>query len=567
MFDDSNGRDLMGQLPFDMQAGQDLPVFDLVVVGGGVNGCGIARDAAGRGLSVLLCEKGDLAQATSSASTKLFHGGLRYLEHFEFRLVREALREREILLQSMPHISWPMRFVLPVDSELRIPNDNSRLSRALAAFFPMLSGKRPAWLVRTGLFLYDNLGGRRLLPGTVVLDLRRHPAGVPLKRKFRKAFEYSDCWVQDSRLVVLNACDAARRGAKIGTRTALVNAERSEGRWRIRLKDIAAGNSYSVFAKVLVNAAGPWADEVLENRLKLGTMRNLRLVRGSHIVVRKLFDLGQPYILQQPDGRIVFAIPYEKDFCLIGTTDMIHEGDPGQVACTEPERDYLLEATARYFDRAIRKDDIVWSFAGVRPLMNASESDPASASRDYALELDGDGESPPLLSIYGGKLTTYRRLAESALEKISPYFPKMSGSWTATAPLPGGDFEIEDFDRVAEGLREKYSFLSDEWAKRLVRAYGTLAFRVLGCAQSPGDLGACLGSDLYEREVEWLIDNEWARTAEDVVWRRSKLGLVLSEAQVSALNARMEDMLSNRRIPQPRSLPRNRRSAAARAIN
>ncbi|MDE0532071.1 MAG: glycerol-3-phosphate dehydrogenase [Albidovulum sp.] len=523
--------------------------FDIFVVGGGVNGCGIARDAAGRGLSVFLCERGDLAQATSSASTKLFHGGLRYLEHFEFRLVREALKERETLLRCMPHISWPMRFVLPVDPDLVVLNDNSKLSRAISAFSPFLRGRRPPWLLRSGLFLYDNLGGRRMLPGTRALNLHRHASGVPLKRKFRKAFEYSDCWVQDSRLVVLNACDAAAKGAFIRTRTNLVNAKRFDGRWRVHVNDLATGTEYAVQAGCLINAAGPWADEVLRNRLQRSDARNLRLVRGSHIVVRKLFDHDQPYIFQQPDGRIVFAIPFEGDFCLIGTTDVDHDGNLTQISCTSSEQNYLLNAIDRYLDRPVKPSDVVWSYAGVRPLLNDSESDPASASRDYTLTIDDENGLAPLLNVFGGKITTYRRLAESALETLAPYFPQMSGPWTAQSPLPGGDFEIDDFDRLAKDLVEIYAFLSEAWAQRLVRAYGTLAFRVYGNAQSLDDIGEYFGSDLYEREVEWLVDNEWARSADDVIWRRSKLGLKLSAAQKTALNDGMKRMLTKRQVP------------------
>jgi len=512
-------------------------VHDLVIVGGGVNGCGIARDAAGRGLKVLLCEKGDLAQATSSASTKLFHGGLRYLEFFEFRLVREALIEREVLLRMMPHISWPLRFIVPFDPELRLENDISPLGRLLRLTMPWLRGRRPAWLVRAGLFLYDHLGGREILPGTRTLDLRRHPAGRVLDGRFTRAFEYSDCWVEDSRLVVLNARDAAARGARVLTRTGFEKAERAGGLWRVTLA--GPDGRREVAARILINAAGPWVEEVLQQRIHAASTDGVRLVRGSHIVMRRLFDHDQPYFFQLPDGRIIFAIPYERDFTLIGTTDVDHEGDPGQAACTPQERDYLLAAAGRFFRVPLRAEDVVWSYAGVRPLYDDHAASATAATRDYVLKLSAPGGAAPLLSVFGGKITTYRRLAEHALEKLGPYLARDSGPWTAGAPLPGGDFAVDGAGRVKDELQARHPFLDEGWAWRLVRAYGTEAFALLEGAKTAADLGRNFGWNLTEREVIWLREHEFARTAEDILWRRSKIGLRLNEAEIAALQGWM----------------------------
>ena len=488
------------------------PVYDLAVIGGGVNGCGIARDAAGRGLSVVLAEQGDLAQATSSASTKLFHGGLRYLEHYEFRLVREALRERETLLRAMPHIAWPLRFVLPHHA-----------------------GLRPAWVLRLGLFIYDHLGGRRFLPGTRTLNLREDPAGAPLREEYRRGFEYSDCWVDDARLVVLNARDAAARGAAIHTRTRCESATRRDGVWEVRLADIETGETRTVRARGLVNAAGPWAEEVIRDRLDGTSPAHVRLVRGSHIVTRQLFDHGKPYIFQQTDGRIIFAIPYEGDFTLIGTTDRDHEGDPLDAVCTEEEVAYLCRAASEYFRETVTPDDVVWTYSGVRPLYDDGSSSATQATRDYVLVVADEGRKAPLLSVFGGKITTYRRLAEAALGRLGRYFPAMAGPWTAGAPLPGGDFPVDGFEALVERLAAAYPFLEMRHVRRLARAYGTEAAAVLGDAQRADDLGRHLGWDLTERELEWLVTREWAGTADDVLWRRSKLGLRLSTEEREAV--------------------------------
>ena len=492
-------------------------VYDLLIVGGGVNGCGIARDAAGRGLRVALCEMGDLAQGTSSASTKLFHGGLRYLEHYEFRLVRESLIEREVLLQAMPHIAWPMRFVLPHHA-----------------------GLRPAWLLRAGLFLYDHLGGRKLLPPSRALDLRRDPAGGPLQDRFRKGFEYSDCWVDDSRLVVLNARAAVDLGATIRTRTKLTAARRASGVWEAELQGTCSGATTTLRAKAIVNAAGPWVDEVLGQRLAANAAPRVRLVRGSHIVTRRLFRHDRCYIFQNADGRIVFAIPYERDFTLIGTTDVDHEGDPGDAACTTHEADYLRDAVSEYLKEPIQPEDIVWTYAGVRPLYDDGTSAASAASRDYTLEVQDRDNALPLVNVFGGKITTYRRLAEAVMAKLHPYFPDMGGRWTAGAPLPGGNFPLaEDAARIA-GLQAAYPFLEGDWAQRLWRAYGTECATLLGGAQSRTDMGEDFGASLTEREVRWLMQHEWAETAADILWRRSKLGLRLDQAQQERLAAWME---------------------------
>ena len=493
-----------------------LQISDLFIIGGGVNGCGIARDAAGRGMSVVLAEQGDLAQATSSASTKLFHGGLRYLEYYEFRLVREALIERETLLRAMPHISWPMRFVLPYHK-----------------------GLRPRWLIRLGLFLYDHLGGRKILPGTKTLNLRNDPAGRALKEEFTTAFEYSDCWVQDSRLVALNARDAAQRGAHIMTRNKVINARREAELWHISVKNMETGEVSEHQAKCLINAAGPWVRDVFHDKLHVSSRENVRLVRGSHIVTRKLFDHDKPYIFQGSDNRIVFAIPYEDEFTLIGTTDVDHKGPPGEAICTPQEQDYLCSFVSEYFRTNITRKDIVWTYSGVRPLYDDGASSATEATRDYVLRLNREGGAP-LLNIFGGKITTYRKLSEAALSKIGEALPVPRGNWTAGVPLPGGDFPVGGVQGLVDGLQSDFPFLTHVWARRLVRAYGTEAREILGAAGSVQDLGRSFGATLSEAEVRWLVRHEFARSAEDILWRRSKLGLHMSKADRDAFSAWLE---------------------------
>ncbi|MBI1172422.1 glycerol-3-phosphate dehydrogenase [bacterium] len=507
-------------------------VFDVFVIGGGINGCGIARDAVGRGLSVVLAEQGDLAQATSSASTKLFHGGLRYLEYFEFRLVREALEERETLLVAMPHISWPMRFVLPYSPDMRFEG-NTPTSRLLGLVMPWNKGRRPAWLIRLGLFLYDHLGGRRILPGTRRLDLASDPAGQPLKPGFRLAYEYSDCWVQDSRLVSLNARDAAERGAQILVGTRVTRAERDGALWRIETRGPEGARTYH--ARALVNAGGPWIEEVIRDVARIRSTEGVRLVRGSHIVTRRLFDHDRCYFFQGPDGRIIFAIPYEQDFTLIGTTDQDHDGSPAEARCTDAERDYLCAFASRYFARPVTPADVVWSYSGVRPLYNDGAKSATAATRDYVLSLNAEGA--PLLNVFGGKITTYRRLAEGALARLVPFFPQAKGPWTARVPLPGGDFPHDGVPALIDRLAREYPFLSAREAQRLVRNYGTDVFRILDGAKAPEDLGRDFGAGLTEAELRWLVVHEFARSAADVIWRRTKLGLHMTEDQVAALEA------------------------------
>ena len=518
-----------------MSAANDTEVFDLFVIGGGINGCGIARDAAGRGYSVCLAEMSDLASATSSASTKLFHGGLRYLEYFEIRLVREALIERETLLRAMPHISWPMRFVLPYHRDMRFEG-TTPTSRILSVVMPWMRGRRPAWLIRLGLFLYDHLARLELLPGTRTVDLTTDPAGAPLKKKFRKAFEYSDCWVEDSRLVVLNARDAAARGAKILTRTKVLSARSTDGHWEVTVT--GRDGTRIIRARMLVNAGGPWVGDIIHETLRLNSSEGVRLVRGSHIVTRRLYDHERCYFFQGEDGRIIFAIPYETDFTLIGTTDAEHEDADEKPSCTEAERDYLCAFASKYFERPVTPADIVWSYSGVRPLYDDGASSATAATRDYTLKVDTSAGAP-VLNVFGGKITTYRRLAEGALDKVAAVLGTKAGRWTAGVALPGGDFAVGDVDRLIDELRAAYPFLTAFWARRLIRAYGTEAKAILGGARSAGDLGQDFGATLTAREVDWLMQREFARTAEDVVWRRSKLGLRMTAEEIASLDAWM----------------------------
>ncbi|MFD1695736.1 glycerol-3-phosphate dehydrogenase [Roseibium aestuarii] len=499
--------------------------YDLVVIGGGINGTGIARDAAGRGLSTLLVEMGDLAGATSSASTKLIHGGLRYLEYHEFSLVRKALKEREVLWQIAPHIAWPLRFVLPHHK-----------------------GLRPAWFLRLGLFLYDHLGGRERLPATRRVRLDKGTLAGGLKPGFRFGFEYSDCWVDDARLVVLNARDAADRGARILTRTRCVSAKRDGERWRIVLEDAVTGERREVLARALVNAAGPWVDRMAGEMSSTGAGKGIRLVRGSHIVVPRLFAHDRCFIFQNGDGRIVFAIPYEQDFTLVGTTDVDHGGDLSQVRISQDETDYLCRAVSEYLRRPVRPEDVVHSFSGVRPLVDDGAEDAKAATRDYVLDLETDKGRTPLLSVYGGKITTYRKLAEEAMARLGSAIPVEDCSWTGDVPLPGGDFSVDARGDLGDGLRAAYPFLGEAHAERLVRLYGLDAWRVLGDARAVADLGRDFGATLHAREVHWLMDREWARSAEDILWRRTKLGLRLTVEEAGALQEYVEERLAATRV-------------------
>ncbi len=494
------------------------PAYDLAIIGGGVNGCGIARDAAGRGLSVFLCEQNDLAHGTSSASTKLIHGGLRYLEYYEFRLVREALKEREVLLRAAPHIIWPLRFILPHHK-----------------------GLRPYWMIRLGLFLYDNLGGRELLPGTTIVDLTSDVAGTPLKKLYTKGFEYSDCWVMDSRLVVLNAMDAAVKGADIRTRTKCISAVRENDQWKLTLEDTVTGSQSEVKAQAVVNATGPWLDDFLNHTSHEKSDEQIRMVKGSHIIVDELFDHQRCYIFQNEDGRIIFAIPYENDFTLIGTTDVDFHGDPGKVEISEEETRYLCQAANEYFQKQLTEKDVVSSYSGIRPLFDDGKSDAKAATRDYVLKVDGADDEPPLLSIYGGKITTYRKLAESVLRKLKPYFSSMESDWTETAALPGGDFEPDDYHGQIKKLCTVCPVINEKHATRLIRYYGTRAFDIVADIKETSQLGIHFGGDLYACEVQYLMRNEWARTADDVLWRRSNMGLYLKEDEKEKLDTWMKE--------------------------
>ena len=493
----------------------DGATYDVFVVGGGINGCGVARDLVGRGYSVGLAEKKDFASGTSSWSTKLIHGGLRYLEHYEFRLVRESLLEREVLWTMAPHIIRPLRFVLPHHK-----------------------GLRPAWLLRVGLALYDNIGGRKRLPATRTLDLTSDAAGDPLREEFTRGFEYSDCWVDDARLVVLNARDAADRGADIFPRTEVVAARYQGALWHIELRR-PDGAIQSVSARAIVNAGGPWVDRILRQAMGRNDAKNVRLVQGSHIVTRRLFEHDRAYIFQNSDQRIIFAIPYEDDYTLIGTTDRDFEGDPRDAAISDEEVDYLLKHASAYFSEPVKRDDIVWTYAGVRPLYDDGASKAQEATRDYVLKLEGGEGRPAVVNIFGGKLTTYRRLAGAVVEKIGEALGSRGAPWTGSAPLPGGDMSLEEASTLATRLREHHPFLSEAHAKRLARLYGTRAWDILSGATSMGDLGTRYGADLTERELEHLVEREWARTAEDVLWRRTKLGLKFSAEEVATLERRL----------------------------
>lgn len=500
--------------------------FDLLVIGGGINGAGIARDAAGRGMKVCLVEKGDLAGATSSASTKLVHGGLRYLEQYELRLVRESLIERERLLAIAPHIVWPLRFVLPHDK-----------------------GLRPRWLLRLGLFLYDHIGGRKLLPPARSIDLTQPPHAGVLEARLTRGFEYSDCWVEDARLVVLNAVDARARGADIRTRTECVNLTRQRDHWDARLK--GPQGVQDVSARMVVNAAGPWVDQMLARALPGRNAARLRLVKGSHLIMPRLYQGPHCYIFQNRDGRIVFAIPYEQDFTLIGTTDVAFEGDPAGIDISPDEARYICDAVNEYFAVDISPDQAVASYAGVRPLYDDAAASNSTVTRDYVFELDRgwDGKAPALLSIFGGKITTYRRLAEHALEKLGV----PGASWTAAATLPGGDIPGLDFEAFVTAQAAAFPWLPLATVRRMARAYGTQMGQLLGKARGLADLGQSFGGGLTAAEVIYLIQNEYARSADDVLWRRSKLALHLTPDERERLahwfeRARIDDAAINAAI-------------------
>ncbi|MFK3815618.1 glycerol-3-phosphate dehydrogenase [Pseudomonas sp. NPDC089407] len=481
--------------------------YDLAVIGGGINGVGIAADAAGRGLKVFLCEKDDLAQHTSSASSKLIHGGLRYLEHYEFRLVREALAEREVLLAKAPHIVKPMRFVLPHRPHLR-----------------------PAWMIRAGLFLYDHLGKRKRLGASRSLSFG---PGYPLKPAITRGFEYADCAVDDARLVVLNAMAARENGAHIHTRTRCLRAERVDGLWQVELQH-ADGSLQSIRARALVNAAGPWVASFIKDDLKLDAPYGIRLIQGSHLIVPRLYEGEQAYILQNEDQRIVFCIPYLERFTLIGTTDREYSGDPAKVAITEQETDYLLKVVNEHFNHQLGRNDIVHTYSGVRPLCNDESDNPSAVTRDYTLALSAGEGQAPLLSVFGGKLTTYRKLAESAMAELKAHFPHMGSSWTATAPLPGGE-DMRSPQALVDALLARYGWLPVDIAKRWSLTYGSRVWGLLKGVEGPEDLGQPIGAGLFSGEVDYLCHEEWACNADDILWRRTKLGLFTSAAEQQVL--------------------------------
>lgn len=494
-------------------------ITDILIIGGGINGTGIALDASGRGLSVTLCEQNDLASATSSASSKLIHGGLRYLEQYEFKLVRESLREREIMLKRAPHIIWPMRFVMPHNPKIR-----------------------SSLLIKLGLWLYDHLGGRELIPASSTLKLTQDPAGECLKKQFQLGFSYSDCWVDDARLVVLNAIGARDNGASILTHTQFEHAQPNGDYWLVTLHDRINDTRIQLNARAIVNAAGPWVDDVLQNKLNLDEPNHIVHVKGSHFVVPKIHSDDFAYILQNEDGRVIFVLPFLENYSLIGTTDVPKDKNFDQLSISRAEIEYLCAVVNHYFEKNISESDILWSYAGVRSLAQENEQNPASISRDYALHLD-QSHSAPILTVLGGKITTHRTLAEHVLAKISPYFPQMSANWTATSKLPGGDLPDENFSKFLKQLKNNYSALPNSLLERYARSYGTLCAAILEGVSDVNDLGECFGDELYQRELNYLVEHEWARTTEDILWRRTKLGLTFPEQELGNLQKAIDKTL------------------------
>lgn len=482
--------------------------LDMLIVGGGINGAGIARDAAGRGLSVALCEQNDFASATSSASTKLIHGGLRYLEHYEFRLVGEALAEREVLLRLAPHIAWPLRFVMP-----------------------HAKGLRPGWMIRAGLLMYDRLGGKTTLPRSKGIDLLRTPYGAGLKAEFTKGYIYSDAWVDDARLVLLNLRSAAGHGASILPRTRFIGARRDGGLWHAELEDVGTQQRHTVRARMLVNAAGPWVSQVAGTLGHARTKASVRLVKGSHIVVPKLYEGEHAYIVQDSGKRIIFMIPYERDFTLIGTTDMVVDSISDGGAITREELDYLCAQVSRYSAKPVTPDQVVWSYSGIRPLYDDGSEDPSAVTRDYTLVLEDGEVDVPQLSVYGGKITTYRKLAEAALDKLAPWMGGARGKWTGSEPLPGGDLPAGGQAAFLAQLTQRYPGMPASLLNALMQRHGSITLDILGDARTPAELGEYFGGSLYEREVRHLIDHEWAQEVSDILWRRTKAGLHMTPQQ------------------------------------
>ena len=510
-------------------------ILDIFVIGGGVNGVAIARDAAGRGYRVVLSEQDDLASKTSSNSTKLFHGGLRYLEYLDISLVREGLRERQILLNNMPHIAWPLRFVLPLDEKLRV-NTNSPVSRLLKITMPWLKGRRPVWIIRLGLFIYDMLAGRFTLEPTKKLNLDNCEEGIPLKSKFKKAYEYSDVWVDDARLVSLMARDAKERGAQILTRNKVVSFERKKGYWKIK-------TLYGIFkSRVLINAAGPWAQKIAKGFTCAKSGSQLRLVKGSHIVTTKLYDHDKAYFLIGEDGRIMFSLPFQKNYTVIGTTEVLIKNEDEVPICSPQEIKYICKFASEYFKQPITEKDIVWKYSGIRPLFEDKSDNTTGISRDYFFTLNDHHGQMPLLSVFGGKLTTHRALAENALKKIESYLG-VRASWTHSTKLPGGEFNLENRNNLMKKLGKEYDFLKDQTVERLFRNYGLDSWTILGSSKSFRDLGENFGSDLYAKEIEFLVKNEFVQSAEDVLWRRTKLGLVINEKKAHRIDTYIQRIL------------------------
>lgn len=500
------------------------PDYDLCVIGGGINGAGIAREAAGRGLSVLLVEAQDLAQGTSSASTKLIHGGLRYLELGEFKLVRESLKERETLLRIAPHIVRPMEFVMP-----------------------WVRGLRPKWMISLGLWLYDHIGGKRSLAESAAFKLCDALAGLPLAEHYHDAFKYSDCWVDDARLVILNAMDAKKRGAEILTRTACLQIGRMHETdfWYVKLKDLARSDEFQITARMVVNAGGPWVRGLLDvSDLARPSTPNVRLVKGSHIIVPRLYDGEQAYLLQQPDKRVVFAIPYEQNYTLIGTTDVPFDGDAFKPVISDAEKNYLCDAVNRFFHAKVTPADARWHYSGVRALFDDGVGEARKITRDFHLDLDVT-HGPPLLSVFGGKLTTYRILAQRAVDKITK--ARKNSGWSAKSPLPGGDIPNGDFPAFIAAQAKKYDFLPDGLLHRYARSYGTQMDVMLAKVNSVRAMGRDFGGGLYECEILYLIEHEFAKSADDIFWRRTKLGLHVEKKTLLALEAAMPDYLRDRK--------------------
>jgi glycerol-3-phosphate dehydrogenase len=500
-------------------AGNHYQVF---VIGGGINGAGIAKEAASAGYSVALCDSGDFGSGTSSASTKLIHGGLRYLEHYEFRLVREALMEREVLWKMAPHIIWPMRFVLPHHK-----------------------GLRPKWLLRIGLFLYDNLGGRKLLPPTKTVNLKTGKLGEPLKSEYKTAFEYSDCWVEDSRLVILNLRAAQDLGADINPRMQVIKASHDGVKWTIKLHNKKTGKNHTITTDAIINAAGPWVDQVLGQVFGVNNASNVRLVRGSHIVIKKKFEHDRSYIFQNSDGRVIFAIPYEGKFTLIGTTDAEHPNMDEKPEITQSEIEYLSKQASEYFVEPVTQDDIQWTYSGVRPLYDDGASKAQEATRDYVLKQEPSIGNGSLINIFGGKITTYRQLALSVMEYVEDLLPKPSHTKTVKPHFVGGDFPVDGFDALVSKFQTAYPFIDGEVVQRLTRLYGTEVSTMLANCRKESELGQDFGNGLYQKEVEFLMAEEWAQTAQDVLFRRTKLGIVMSQDQIAELDGFMARHNSN----------------------